>query len=91
MAIKTINSTATGQNKWEEGWHTLNKSEAFFGTWNEKRYAELKFEGYPDTLSLRVYEAHNKETHEEFNVAKLFRLANAGLIDLVKSPENVIE
>ena len=87
MAIKTMTSTSTGQNKWEEGWHTVSISEAIDGAWNDKKYIELKFFGYPDTLSLRVYEAHNKETHEEFNIAKLFKLANAGLIDEIKSPD----
>ena len=87
MAIKTMNSTATGQNKWVEGWHTVVISEAFYGTWNEKRYLEIKFEDYPDNFTLRTYETFNKETHEEFNVTKLFKLANAGLIDKIKSPD----
>ena len=28
MAIKTMTSTSTGQNKWEEGWRTVSISES---------------------------------------------------------------
>ena len=85
MAIKTM-AAATG-GKWTEGWQTLEISEAFYGTWSEKRYLEMKFKDYPDNFTLRVYEAHNKETHEEFAVARLFRLANAGIVDEIESPD----
>ena len=79
-------AASSGDGKWTEGWHTLTISKADYGDWNDKRYLECKFDGYPDNFTLRVYEAHNKETHEEFAVCKLFKLANAGIIDKVKSP-----
>ena len=83
MAIKTM-SHSSGNGKWTEGWHTLTINDAKYGDWNGKRFLDIFFEGYPNTFNLRVYEAVNNETHEEFALAKLFKLANAGIIDKVK-------
>ena len=85
MAIKTM-AASSGDGKWTEGWHTMKITTAEYGDWNGTKFLECKFDGYPDNFSLRIYEAHNKETHEEFAVCKLFKLANAGIIDKVKSP-----
>ena len=85
MAIKTMTNNSGG-GTWSEGWHQLTIEAAEYGDWNGTNFIELWFEGYPKTFKLRVYEAHNKETHEEFALAKLFKLANAGIIDKVKSP-----
>lgn len=85
MAIKTMTHNSGG-GTWSEGWHQLTIEAAEYGDWNGTKFIELWFEGYPKTFKLRVYEAHNKETHEEFALAKLFKLANAGIIDKVKSP-----
>ena len=85
MAIKTM-SHNSGNGTWSEGWHQLTVTEAEYGDWNGKRFLDVWFEGYPKTFKLRVYEAHNKETHEEFALAKFFKLSNTGIIDKVKSP-----
>ena len=85
MAIKTM-SNNSGNGTWAEGWHQLTIESAEYGDWNDKKFLDIWFEGYPKTFKLRVYEAHNKETHEEFALAKFFKLANAGIIDKVKSP-----
>ena len=85
MAIKTMTHNSGG-GTWSEGWHQLTIEAAEYGDWNGTKFIELWFEGYPKTFKLRVYEAHNKETHEEFALATLFKLANAGIIDKVKSP-----
>jgi len=85
MAIKTMTHNSGG-GTWSEGWHQLTIEAAEYGDWNGTKFIELWFDGYPKTFKLRVYEAHNKETHEEFALAKLFKLANAGIIDRVKSP-----
>ena len=40
-----------------------------------------------DILRIWLYlSAENKETHEEFALAKFFKLTNAGIIDKIKSP-----
>ena len=85
MAIKTM-AVSSGNVQWSEGWHTLTISSAKYGAWNDTRILDVYFEGYPDTFNHRVFEAFDKETHEEFAIAKLFKLANAGIIDTVKSP-----
>tara|TARA_Y100001963_G_C6756246_1_gene436990 strand:- start:301 stop:831 length:531 start_codon:yes stop_codon:yes gene_type:complete len=86
MAIKTMAGSTSG-GKFNEGWHRVTISDAKYGSWNEKRYIETKFEGYPDNFTLRIYEAINPETHEEFTISRLFKLANAGLIDKITSPD----
>ena len=84
MALKTMAVSSDGA--WSEGWHTLTINNAKYGTWNDKRYLDLWFDGYPDTFNLRVFEATNKETHEEFAICRVFKLANAGIVDKVTSP-----
>jgi hypothetical protein len=85
MAIKTM-SAGNGTGQWAEGWHELTVRDAKYGTWNDKKYLDVLFEGYPDSFNLRIYEAVNKETHEEFALAKFFKVLNAGIIDKIKSP-----
>ena len=79
MAIRT---TAMGQGGelWNHGWHEVTIKDAKYGVYNnEVRYIDMTFEEYPETLNLRIYEAKSK-TGEEFAIAKLFRLANAGIV-----------
>ena len=85
MAIKTM-SAGNGTGQWAEGWHELTVSKAKYGAWNDKKYLDIWFDGYPDSFNLRIYEAVNKETHEEFALAKFFKVLNAGIIDKIKSP-----
>tara|TARA_Y100000593_G_scaffold93810_1_gene190125 strand:+ start:1912 stop:2454 length:543 start_codon:yes stop_codon:yes gene_type:complete len=86
MAIKTI-SHSTGKGTWSEGWHTLTIGSAEYGDWNGKRFLDVLFEGYPETFNLRVYEGINNETREEFAISKFFKMANAGIIDVIASPD----
>ena len=85
MAIKTM-SVSSGGGQWTEGWHTLTISKAEYGDWNGTRVLDLYFEDYPETFNHRIFEAFDKETHEEYSLAKFFKLCNAGLIDKIKSP-----
>ena len=85
MAIKTM-SHSSGSGTWAEGWHKLTIEKAKYGEWNGKQFLDVWFDGYPENFNLRIYEAANKETHEEFAVARFFKLANAGIIDKIKSP-----
>ena len=90
MAVKTMQvSSQTG--KFDAGWHELTINKAEDGMWTsqagvEKKYIELYFEGYPESMNLRMYEVFNKETHEEFKIANLFRYANAGILGVLKDP-----
>ena len=85
MAIKTM-TMSSGKSLFSTGWHEVTISKAAYGTWNESQYVEMHFEDYPDNFNFRIYSANNKETGEEFNLARLFRLANAGIISVLKDP-----
>ena len=59
MAIKTM-SHNTGTGAWAEGWHKLTIEKAEYGDWNDKRFLDVWFVGYPENFNLRIYEAINK-------------------------------
>ena len=84
MAIKTMTGAEPGQNSYERGWHTVTISGAKEGTWSDSKYIDVYFDGYHEACHLRMYEQHDKDTNEEFVVAKLFKLANAGIISVLK-------
>ena len=84
MAIKTMTGGNSGQNPYARGWHAATIKSAEEGTWNDTKYIDVRFENYNDYFKLRVYERHNKETNEEFAIARLFKFANAGIISVLK-------
>jgi len=85
MAVKTM-AKNTGTGQYNAGWHELTISKAVDGTWGDKRTIDLNFEGYPDNMRHRVFEASNKTTGEEFKIANLFRFACAGIISVLNDP-----
>ena len=83
MAIKTI--TNSSNSDWSIGWKSVTLKEAKYGMYNDDvRYVDAWFEEYPETINLRLYEAKSKNTGEEFAIAKLFKLANAGILGEVQ-------
>ena len=83
MAIKTI--TSSSGSDWSIGWKSVTLKEAKYGMYNDDiRYVDAWFEEYPETINLRLYEAKSKNTGEEFAIAKLFKLANAGILGEVQ-------
>ena len=89
MAVKTM-TMSTGASLYSEGWHEVIISKATEGVYTsadgESKYIDLWFENYADNNNLRVYEARNKETNEEFKLANLFRYAMAGIIEKLDDP-----
>lgn len=83
MAIKTMSSSSNGD--WSIGWKLVTLKNAKYGTYNDTRYVDAWFEEYPETINLRLYEAKSKDTGEEFAIARLFKLANAGIIGEVQN------
>ena len=70
---------------WSHGWKEVTLKNAKYGMYNnEVRYVDAWFEEYPETINLRLYEAKSKDTGEEFAIAKLFKLANAGQLGEVQ-------
>ena len=90
MAIRTM-TLSSGDGKWTTGWHQLTVTDVKPGVWEgpekTKKFIDLFFDGYPETFKLRVFQAHNKENHEEFAIARFFKFANAGVIDIIKSSD----
>ena len=90
MAVKTM-PMSTGTGQYNAGWHEVTIRHATSDVWtNPKgeaiRYIDLLFDGYPDNMNLRIYEAKNTETGEEFKLVNLFRYAMAGIIDKLDDP-----
>ena len=82
MAIKTMSSSGGGD--WSHGWKEVTLKNAKYGMYNnEVRYIDAWFEEYPETINLRLYEAKSKDG-EEFAIARLFKLANAGIVGEVQ-------
>ena len=85
MAVKTM-AKNTGTGQYNAGWHELTINKAVDGIWGDKRTVDLNFDGYPDQMRHRVFEASNKTTGEEFKIANLFRFACAGIISVLNDP-----
>jgi len=78
MTIRTMSTSSGGD--WTHGWKTVTLKDAKYGTYNnEVRYVDAWFDEYPATINLRLYEARAKDG-EEFAIARLFKLANAGIV-----------
>ena len=90
MAVKTM-PMSTGTGQYNAGWHEVTIRHATADAWTNpkgevRRYIDLLFDGYPDNMNLRIYEAKNSETGEEFKLVNLFRYAMAGIIDKLDDP-----
>ena len=69
-----------GGGGYSEGWKTvtINKSER--GDYNGSKYVDLFFEGYPETLKCRVWEARSGEG-EEFQITNMVRYCNPTVLE----------
>ena len=90
MAVKTMRKEVS-TNQYSAGWHELVISKATDGTWTNKqgitrRIIDLTFQDYPENMDLRIFEATNKETNEEFGISNLFRYACAGIMSVLNDP-----
>jgi hypothetical protein len=81
---RTFTLPKKGTGAWTEGWHKLTVSNAKYGTYNDSKYIDVWFDGYPDNFNMRIYEKHGKDG-EEFAIGNLFRFANAGITDALES------
>ena len=76
--------TGGGGSKFSSGWHTLEVVKAEYGDWNGTKYLDVWFKDYPDSINLRCYAKTGKDG-EEFAIGRLFRFANAGIMEVAKS------
>jgi len=65
---------------YDEGWKTVTVSSAEKGDFNGSKYIDLRFEGYPETVKCRVWEARNKDG-EEFSVSNMVRYINPTILE----------
>ena len=65
---------------YSEGWKTVTISDASKGDFNGSKYIDLHFEGYPETVKCRVWEARNKDG-EEFSVSNMVRYINPTILE----------
>ena len=83
MALKTM-SLSEGSGQYAAGWHELEISKAKYDNWKDSKVIDIWFKDYPESFKVRVFPAHNKETKEEFSIARLFKVANAGIVSVLK-------
>ena len=79
-----------GGGAFNSGWNQAKIIKAEYDSWNDKKVLDIWFEGFPETLNMRVYEAVNADG-EEFAIGQIFRFANAGIIEGLESDDgNVV-
>ena len=103
--MRTLTVRKTTGVTFDEGWHEVVMSKAVPGKYDGAdgtKYLDVFFDGFPETLKLRVHEKFNKESKEEFAVLNLFRFSNSGIkevpegtdgnmtIGIEDEPENLI-
>ena len=69
-----------GGGGYEEGWKTVTISKAERGDFNGSKFIDLWFEGYPESLKCRVWEARNGEG-EEFSISNMVRYSNPEVLE----------
>ena len=84
--MRTLTIRKGGEGSFHQGWNTAVIQKAEYGTYNGTRFIDVWFDGFPESLNMRIYEARNKEG-EEFAVGQLFRFANAGIIEGLQGPD----
>ena len=84
--MRTLTVKSGGGGSWNDGWNTLKITNAAYGEYNGSKYLDVWFDGLPESLNMRVYEAKNAEG-EEFAVGQIFRFANAGIMEGLEGPD----
>ena len=74
---RTMTVNKGGSNLYDEGWKTLTITRAAYGVYNDLKYLDVWFQGYPENLNARIYE--KKTNGEEWAIGQVFRFANAGI------------
>ena len=69
-----------GGGGYDEGWKTVTVSDAKKGDFNGSKYIDLFFEGYPESIKCRVWEARSQDG-EEFSITNMVRYANPTILE----------
>ena len=65
---------------YDEGWETVTISNDTKGEFNGSKFIDLFFEGYPESLKCRVWEARSGEG-EEFGISNMVRYCNPDVLE----------
>ena len=88
--MRTLTVRKTTGVTFDEGWHEVVMNKAVPGKYDGAdgtKYLDVFFDGFPETLKLRVHEKFNKETKEEFAVLNLFRFSNSGIKEVLEGTD----
>ena len=81
--MRTITIGEIGAN-YDAGWHELTIRAAKYGKQDndaKSPYIDIWFEEYPDNFNHRTWAKTSEQTGEEWCIARLFRFANAGIVE----------
>jgi len=84
--MRTLTIKKGGGGNFHSGWNTATVQRAEYGVYNGSKFIDVWFDGYPESLNMRIYETRNKDG-EEFAVGQLFRFANAGIVEGLEGPD----
>ena len=88
--MRTLTVRKTTGVTFDEGWHEVVMSKAVPGKYDGAdgtKYLDVFFDGFPETLKLRVHEKFNKESKEEFAILNLFRFSNSGIKEVLEGTD----
>ena len=84
--MRTLTIKSGGGGGFTEGWNHVTISSAKYGEWEGKKYIDVHFDGFPETLNMRVYAKEGKDG-EEFAIGQMYRFANAGITSGLEGPD----
>ena len=88
--MRTLTIKKTTGVTFDEGWHEVVMTKAVPGKYSGgegTKYLDVFFDGFPESLKLRVHEKFNKETNEEFAVLNLYRFSNSGIKEVLEGTD----
>ena len=85
---RTMTVSKGGGVDYGVGWKTATISRAAYGVFNDAKYLDVWFEGYPDNFNARIYEKISNG--EEWAVGQVFRFANAGITSALEGTDGKI-
>ena len=85
---RTMTVSKGGGISYEEGWKTATISRAAYGVFNEAKYLDVWFEGFPDNFNARIYA--KVSNGEEWAIGQVFRFANAGITGGLESDDGKV-
>ncbi len=85
---RTMTVSKGGGTSYGEGWKTATIARAAYGVYNDAKYIDVWFEGYPDNFNARIYA--NVSNGEEWAMGQVFRFANAGITGGLESDDGKV-